>query len=75
MEQYLNLFEHIPEDEHNHISNKIWESLDRAGIELSQDAELSIRIYDDNLKQNIDVNSSWEPSPFGEDDHPYFYEH
>ena len=42
MENYLNLFEHIPEDEHNHISNKIWEALDRAGIELSQDAELSI---------------------------------
>ena len=49
MENYLNLFEHIPEDEHNHISNKIWEALDRAGIELSQDAELSIRIYDDEL--------------------------
>ena len=49
MEGYLNLFEHIPEDEHNHISNKIWEALDRAGIELSQDAELSIRIYDDEL--------------------------
>ena len=46
---YLNLFEHIPEDEHNHISNKIWEALDRAGIKLSQDAELSIRIYDDEL--------------------------
>ena len=49
MESYLNLFEHIPEDEHNHISNKIWEALDRAGIKLSQDAELSIRIYDDEL--------------------------
>ena len=46
---YLNLFEYIPEDEHNHISNKIWEALDRAGIKLSQDAELSIRIYDDEL--------------------------
>ena len=42
---YLNLFEHIPEDEHNHISNKIWEALDRAGIELSQDAELSTVSY------------------------------
>ena len=49
---YLNLFEHIPEDEHNHISNKIWEALDRAGIELSQDAELSIRIYDDELSHD-----------------------
>lgn len=54
MEQYLNLFEHIPEDEHNHISNKIWESLSRAGIELSQDAELSIRIYDDEYEGDFD---------------------
>ena len=54
MESYLNLFEHIPEDEHNHISNKIWEALDRAGIKLSQDAELSIRIYDDELTENVE---------------------
>ena len=54
MENYLNLFEHIPEDEHNHISNKIWEALDRAGIELSQDAELSIRIYDDEYEGEYD---------------------
>ena len=46
-EKYYNLYEHIPEDEHAHISNKIWEAFDRAGIKLSQDAELSIRVYDD----------------------------
>lgn len=45
-EGYLNVWEHIPEDEHSHISNKIWEALDRAGIILNQDAELSIRVYD-----------------------------
>ena len=54
MENYLNLFEHIPEDEHNHISNKIWEALDRAGIKLSQDAELSVRIYDDEYEGDFD---------------------
>ena len=42
----INLFEVVPEDEHSHIANKVWESLDRAGIELSQDAELSIKIYE-----------------------------
>jgi len=42
---------------------------------MADNGELSIRIYDDNLKQNIDANSASEPSPFGEDDHPYFYEH
>ena len=54
MEGYLNLFEQIPEDEHSRISNMIWEALDRAGIELSQDAELSIRIYDDEYEGDFD---------------------
>ena len=44
-EKVINLWEVIPEDEHSHISNKIWEALDRAGIDLSQDAELSIKVY------------------------------
>ena len=41
-------------DEHSRISNMIWEALDRAGIELSQDAELSIRIYDDEYEGEFD---------------------
>ena len=45
-QKYYNLYEHIPEDEHSHISNKIWEAFDRAGIKLSQDAELSIKVYE-----------------------------
>ena len=54
MESYLNLFENITEDEHTRISNMIWEALDRAGIKLSQDAELSIRIYDDEYEGEFD---------------------
>ena len=46
LDGYINIWEVIPEDEHSHISNKIWEALDRAGIDLSQDAELSIKVYD-----------------------------
>ena len=46
LDGYINIWEVIPEDEHSHISNKIWEALDRAGITLSQDAELSVRVYD-----------------------------
>ena len=46
LDGYINIWEVIPEDEHNHISNKIWEALDRAGITLTQDAELSVRVYD-----------------------------
>ena len=41
---------------------------------LADNGELSIRIYDDNLKQNIDADSEYEPEPC-EPDHPYFYEH
>ena len=63
-QKYYNLYEHIPEDEHSHISNKIWEAFDRAGIKLSQDAELSIRVYDDEI---IDDNkpdlSKWAGVP------------
>ena len=51
--KYYNLYEHIPEDEHAHISNKIWEAFDRAGIKLSQDAELSIRVYDDEIIDDV----------------------
>ena len=54
LDGYINIWEVIPEDEHNHISNKIWEALDRAGIKLSQDAELSVRIYDDNYEGEYD---------------------
>tara|TARA_S200000501_G_scaffold375815_1_gene428824 strand:- start:441 stop:623 length:183 start_codon:yes stop_codon:yes gene_type:complete len=46
LDGYINIWEVIPEDEHSHISNKIWEALDRAGITLSEDAELSVRVYD-----------------------------
>ena len=53
MSKYYNLYEHIPEDEHSHISNKIWEAFERAGIKLSQDAELSIRVYDDEIIDDV----------------------
>ncbi len=58
-EKVINLWEVIPEDEHSHISNKIWEALDRAGIELSQDAELSIKVYDEI---NDEIADPWEVS-------------
>ena len=46
-QDYINLWEVIPEDKHSQIANCIWEALDDEGIALSQDAELSIRIYDE----------------------------
>ena len=43
---YINLWEVIPEDKHSKIANTIWKALDNEGITLTQDAELSIRVYD-----------------------------
>ena len=46
---YINLWEVIPEDKHSKIAKTIWKALDKAGITLSPDAELSIRIYDERV--------------------------
>ena len=49
LDGYINLWEVIPEDKHSKLANLIWEALDEEGITLSQDAELSIRIYDEEV--------------------------
>ena len=49
LEGYINLWEVLPEDKHSKIANIIWEALDEEGIILTQDAELSIRIYDERV--------------------------
>ena len=47
LEGYINLWEVIPEDKHSKLAAQIWKALDDEGITLTQDAELSIRIYDE----------------------------
>ena len=75
-ERYWNIGGFLSDAEVHKIYDIIDDALDRKGYHgIADNWELSIRIYDDNLKQNVDVNSSSEQSPFGEDDHPYFYEH
>ena len=49
LDGYINLWEVIPEDKHSKLANLIWKALDEEGITLTQDAELSIRIYDERL--------------------------
>ena len=49
LDGYINLWEVIPEDKHSKLANLIWEALDNEGITLTQDAELSIRIYDERV--------------------------
>ena len=49
-------------------------ALDRKGwVGMADNGELSIRIYDDNLKQNIDADTEYEASPCGGED-DFFYE-
>ena len=49
LDGYIKLWEVIPEDKHSKLANLIWEALDNEGITLTQDAELSIRIYDERV--------------------------
>ena len=49
LDGYINLWEVIPEDKHSKLANLIWEALDNEGITLTQDAELSIRMYDERV--------------------------
>ena len=49
LEGYINLWEVIPEDKHSKLADQIWKALDDEGITLTQDAELSIRIYDEEV--------------------------
>ena len=49
LDGYINLWEVIPEDKHSKLANLIWEALDNEGFTLTQDAELSIRIYDERV--------------------------
>ena len=49
LDGYINLWEVIPEDKHSKLANLIWEALDDEGITLTQDAELSIRVYDEEV--------------------------
>ena len=47
LEGYINLWEVLPRDKHSKIADQIWKALDDEGITLTNDAELSIRIYDE----------------------------
>ena len=47
LDGYINLWEVLPEHKHSKISNLIWKALDDEGITLTNEAELEIRIYDE----------------------------
>ena len=58
-ERYWNICGFLSDEEVHKIYDIIDDALDRKGYHgMADNGELSIRIYDDNLKQNVDVNSS-----------------
>ena len=75
VEKYWNMCGFLSDEEVHTIWNIIDNALDRHGwVGCADDGELSIRIYDDNLKQNIDSSTEYEPEPC-EPNHPYFYDY
>ena len=74
-ERYWNICGFLSDEEVNKIFDIIDDALDRKGYHgMADNGELSIRIYDDNLKQNIDADSECEPEPCGTT-HPFFYDY
>ena len=74
VEKYWNMCGFLSDEEVHTIWNIIDNALDRHGcVNVTENGELSIRVYDDNLKQNIDSNTSYDPEPC-EPNHPFFYE-
>jgi len=75
VEKYWNMCGFLSDEEVHTIWNIIDNALDRHGwVGCADDGELSIRIFDDNLKQNIDSSTEYEPEPC-EPNHPYFYDY
>ena len=75
VEKYWNMCGFLSDEEVHTIWNIIDNALDRHGwIGCADNGELSIRIYDDNLKQNIDSSTEYAPEP-AEPNHPYFYDY
>ena len=72
---YWNLTTFLNDEEANKVFDIIDNALDRAGwVGMTNDAELSMRLYDPNLKQNIDSETEYDPEPC-EPNHPFFHEH
>ena len=54
MESYINVFSKLPDEDAYPIMDMVWKALDKRGLDFGQDAEMSIRIYDDNFDGEYD---------------------
>ena len=71
---YWNLPTFMTDDEMHQVWDIIDKALDRHGYcGMWEEGELSMRLYDENLKQNLDADCEYDPEPF-EQDHPFFHE-
>ena len=74
MMNYWNIPTFLNDKEMNEVWTIIDKALDRNGyVGMFEEGELSMRLYDENLKQNLDSSMSYEPEPF-EHDHPFFHD-
>lgn len=75
MMNYWNIPTFLNDGEMHEIWNIIDKALDRHGYcGMWEEGELSMRLYDDNLKQNLDSSMSYEPEPT-ETNHPFFHDY
>ena len=65
---YFNVIGFLSDEELHQVWDICAEAMERKGWDVDN-SELSIRAYDDNLRQNVDSDTVCEPSPF--DEHPY----
>jgi hypothetical protein len=71
---YWNLPTFLNDGEMHQVWDIIDKALDRHGYcGMWEEGELSMRLYDENLKQDLDAYMEYEPEP-NEVDHPFFHE-
>ena len=70
---YYNVIGFLSDEELHQVWDICAEALERAGWDCDN-SELSIRAFDDNLRQNVDSDTSYEPEPF-EPHHPFYYDY
>ena len=72
-DDYFNVISFLDDDELHQVWDICAEAMERKGWDVDN-SELSIRAYDDNLRQNVDADDVCEPEPCGTT-HPYYYEY
>ena len=69
---YFDLIGFLSDEELHQVWDICAEALERKGWDCDN-SELSIRAFDENLKQNVDADTICDPEPCGTE-HPYYYE-